>query len=101
MARLHGVETLREFVSGAAVTLLHTLVPREEPLRAEACISNEGSGFVHPGQTVRHKFPAFPLQKYGIAEGSVKHVSAEAIHRGMPARALPASAVVNPRPTRP
>ncbi|MES2771792.1 MAG: HlyD family type I secretion periplasmic adaptor subunit [Pseudomonadota bacterium] len=58
-------------------TVLLTLVPKEETLRAEVWVSNEDIGFVRPGQPVKLKFVAFPFQKYGMVDGTVEHVSAD------------------------
>lgn len=59
-------------------TVLLTLVPKEEALRAEVWVSNEDIGFVRPGQPVKLKFTTFQFQKYGMAQGVVEHVSADA-----------------------
>jgi HlyD family secretion protein len=59
-------------------TVLLTLVPREETLRAEVWVSNDDIGFVREGQPVKVKLAAFPFQKYGMVEGRVEHVSADA-----------------------
>ncbi|MEI7431868.1 MAG: HlyD family type I secretion periplasmic adaptor subunit, partial [Betaproteobacteria bacterium] len=53
-------------------TVLLTLVPREETLRAEVWVSNEDIGFVRQGQSVKLKFADFPFQKYGMVEGVVE-----------------------------
>jgi HlyD family secretion protein len=58
--------------------VLFTIVPQNEPLRAEVWVSNDDVGFVHEGQTVKVKVAAFPFQKYGMVEGKVAHVSADA-----------------------
>lgn len=58
-------------------TVLLTLVPINEPLRAEVRVSNEDIGFVRPGQTVKIKLMAYTFQKYGMVEGEVMHVSAD------------------------
>jgi HlyD family secretion protein len=58
-------------------TVLLTLVPKEETLRAEVWVSNEDIGFVRKGQPVKIKLAAFPFQKYGMVEGTVEHVSAD------------------------
>ncbi len=58
-------------------TVLLTLVPKEETLRAEVWVSNEDIGFVRQGQPVKLKLAAFPFQKYGMVEGTVEHVSAD------------------------
>jgi HlyD family secretion protein len=59
-------------------TVLATLVPREEKLKAEVWVSNEDIGFVRPGQPVKLKFATYPFQKYGMGQGTVEHVSADA-----------------------
>ena len=59
-------------------TVLVTLIPQEEPLRAEVWVSNDDIGFVRNGQAVKVKLAAFPFQKYGMIEGQVEHVSADA-----------------------
>ena len=59
-------------------TVLLTLVPQDDKLRAEVWVSNEDIGFVREGQTVKLKFSPFPFQKYGMAHGTVEHVSADA-----------------------
>lgn len=59
-------------------TVLLTLVPQDEVLRAEVWVSNQGIGFVHQGQPVKVKLAAFPFQKYGMVEGTVEYVSADA-----------------------
>lgn len=59
-------------------TVLLTLVPQDDTLRAEVWVSNEDIGFVRPGQAVKLKFAAFPFQKYGMVDGTVEHVSADA-----------------------
>lgn len=59
-------------------TILLTLVPRDEPLLAEVWISNADAGFVQPAQKTRVKLAAYPFQKYGMLEGSVQHISADA-----------------------
>lgn len=75
------VKDLATHTAGTVVqpgTILLTLVPKDEILKAEVWVSNEDIGFVRPGQTVKLKFAAFPFQKYGMAEGVVENVSADA-----------------------
>jgi HlyD family secretion protein len=75
------VKDLATHTAGTVVqpgTVLLTLVPREDTLRAEVWVSNEDIGFVRQGQKVKLKFAAFPFQKYGMVEGTVEHVSADA-----------------------
>jgi hemolysin D len=59
-------------------TVLMTLVPREEPLHAEVWVRNEDVGFVRPGQGVKLKLAAYPFQKYGLLQGTVTGVGADA-----------------------
>lgn len=75
------VKDLATHTAGTVVqpgTVMLTLVPAGETLSAEVWISNEDIGFVRPGQSVKLKFAAFPFQKYGMAEGVVDYISADA-----------------------
>jgi HlyD family secretion protein len=58
-------------------TILMTIVPDGEKLRAEVWVSNDDIGFVRAAQPVRIKLAAFPFQKYGMLEGAVAQVSAD------------------------
>ena len=59
-------------------TILLTLVPQDEPLVAEVWVGNADAGFVQAEQKVRVKLAAYPFQKYGMLDGVVKQVSADA-----------------------
>ncbi len=59
-------------------TILMTLVPVGVPLVAEVWINNDDVGFVKPGQSVRLKLSAFQFQKYGMVQGEVLKVGADA-----------------------
>ena len=59
-------------------TVLASLVPQDEKLKAEVWVSNEDIGFVRTGQPVKLKFATYPFQKYGMGQGIVEHVSADA-----------------------
>lgn len=75
------VKDLATHTAGTVVqpgTVVLTLVPREDTLRAEVWVSNEDIGFVRSGQEVKLKFAPYPFQKYGMAHGIVEHVSADA-----------------------
>lgn len=63
-------------------TVLMTLVPNDEALQAEIWLKNEDAGFVHVGQAVKVKLMAYPFQKYGMVDGKVLQVSADATDRG-------------------
>ena len=68
-------------------TILLTVVPREENVRAEVWVRNDDIGFVRPGQPVRLKIAAFLFQKYGLIEGEVLQISADAAEQGADASA--------------
>ncbi|MGQ0546512.1 MAG: HlyD family type I secretion periplasmic adaptor subunit [Betaproteobacteria bacterium] len=59
-------------------TILMTLVPNDETLIAEVWVGNQDVGFVRPGQDVKIKLAPFQFQKYGMVEGAVDQVSADA-----------------------
>ena len=59
-------------------TILMTLVPRDEQLKAEVFVANPDVGFVRESQTAKIKLAAYPFQKYGMLDGRVVHVSADA-----------------------
>jgi HlyD family secretion protein len=65
-------------------TILATIVPRHEPLEAEVWVSNLDAGRVKPGAVVKLKLAAFPYQRYGMLEGTVRHMSADATERPDP-----------------
>jgi hemolysin D len=64
-------------VVGPGVVLM-TLVPNDERLRAEVWIANQDVGFVRPGQGVKLKLATFQFQKYGMVDGVVSQVGADA-----------------------
>lgn len=72
-------------------TILMTLVPKEEALRAEVWVRNDDIGFVRPGQRVRLKLATYMFQKYGFVEGEVLRVSADAAEQGAEGPAAVAS----------
>jgi HlyD family secretion protein len=62
-------------------TILLTLVPKDEPLQAEVWVANIDAGFVHAAQKARVKLAAYPFQKYGMLDGAVRQISADAQER--------------------
>ena len=62
-------------------TILMTLVPKDEVLRAEVWVTNQDIGFVQAEQPVRLKLAAFQFQEHGLIDGSVAQVSADAADR--------------------
>lgn len=72
------VKDLATTTVGAVVapgTVLLTVVPRDEPLIAEVRIRHDDIGFVEVGQRVKLKLAAYPFQKYGMLEGTVRTVA--------------------------
>ena len=65
-------------------TILMTLVPAGGRLVAEVWVGNDDIGFVHAGQPVRLKLAPFQFQKYGMVEGTVEQVSADATEAPSP-----------------
>jgi hemolysin D len=59
-------------------TILMTLVPHNDPVKAEVWVTNIDAGFVRVGQPVRLKLAAYPFHKYGMVEGLVEYVSPDA-----------------------
>ena len=76
-------------------TILMTLVPKDENLRAEVWVKNDDIGFVRETQAVKVKLAAFTFQKYGMLEGAVAHVSGDAAEQGSTAGS---SAPAAPKP---
>lgn len=75
------VKDLATHTTGTVVTpgtIMMTLVPGEEPLLAEVWVTNEDIGFVRHNQPVKVKLSAFTFQKYGMLDGRVEQVSADA-----------------------
>ena len=62
-------------------TILMTLVPKDEKLRAEVWVKNDDIGFVHKAQPVKIKLATFTFQKYGMLQGEVAHVSADSAYQ--------------------
>jgi hemolysin D len=81
------VKDLATSTSGSVLApgaVLMTLVPEGEPLIAEVWLQNQDAGFVRAGQSVKLKLAAFPFQRYGMLEGRVLRISADATERGSP-----------------
>ena len=59
-------------------TVLLTLVPVGEDLQADVLVRHIDAGFVRVGQRAKIKLASYPFQKYGLLEGIVVRVSADA-----------------------
>jgi hemolysin D len=75
------VKDLATTTAGAVLapgTLLMNIVPDGELLVAEAAVRNEDVGFLSVDQPARIKLAAYPFQRYGMLEGRVEGVAADA-----------------------
>src|SRR5271169_819203 len=57
-----------------------TLVPADVPLEVEANIAGREDGFVHLGDPVSIKFDTFPYTQFGMAQGTVRIISADSFN---------------------
>jgi HlyD family secretion protein len=79
------VKDLATHTTGAVLqpgTVLMTLVPSDEQLQAEVWVDNADIGFVREGQEVKLKLTTYPFQKYGMVDGTVQQVGADASEQG-------------------
>jgi HlyD family secretion protein len=80
------IKDIATHTAGAVIspgTIVMTLVPDDEPLQAEVMVKNEDVGFVYENQRAKIKLAAYPFQKYGMIEGVVTHVSADATEQAL------------------
>lgn len=73
------VHTVGGVVTPAQPLLL--LVPEQDALQVEAWIPNKDIGFVHPEQKVVVKIETFEFTKYGTLDGTLRHLSHDAVTR--------------------
>ncbi len=76
------VQQLVVHTIGGIVTPAQTLlvvVPFDSHLEIEAMVQNRDIGFVHAGQRAEIKIDAFNFNRYGLVDGTVENVSADAI----------------------
>jgi HlyD family secretion protein len=76
--------THTEGTVAAPGTILMTLVPEGDKLVAEVWVSNDDVGFVRAGQPAKLKLAPFQFQKYGLLEGKVLSVNADATEAPSP-----------------
>lgn len=69
--------------------ILLTMVPADEPLYADVRVRNEDVGLVSEGQQVQVKLAAFPFQRYGMMQGTVQHLGADASQQNQDEAGLP------------
>ena len=76
------VEELSIATIGGIVTPAQELlkiVPNGQVLEIEAGLLNKDIGFVHIGQIAEIKIDSFPFTKYGVIDGEITDISADAI----------------------
>lgn len=73
------IRTPGPVVSAGAV--LATVVPTRDALVAEVWVANADAGLVRPGHRVQLKLAAFPFQHFGLLEGRIRHLGADASER--------------------
>ena len=71
------VHTVGGVVSPAERLMI--VVPSDAALEVEALAANKDIGFVHAGQEAAIKVESFPFTRYGLVDGEVAHVSADAV----------------------
>ena len=71
------VRTVGGVVEPAQVLMV--IVPKDAVLEVEAQVLNKDRGFVSADQVAEVKLESFPFTKYGTIDGTVKHVSGDAI----------------------
>jgi len=62
----------------AAGSVLMSIVPTEDQLQAEVLLNHDDVGFAAVGQSARLKVAAYPFQKWGMLDGQVRMVGADA-----------------------
>jgi len=75
------VKDLTTHTEGSVIpsgTVLMTLIPSEEPLKAEVMVANKDVGFIKLGQIARLKMASYEFQRYGIIDATVELVSPDA-----------------------
>lgn len=78
------VQQLAIHTVGGVVTpaqQLLVVVPKDNQLEVEAFVQNKDIGFVNAGQNAQVKIETFPFTKYGTIDGTVLHVSSDAIQQ--------------------
>ncbi len=88
------VQQLAVHTIGGVVTAaepLLELVPQDSKLEVEAMVSNQDVGFVREGQEAEIKVDTFNFTKYGLLNGTVESVSADAVTQQQAAAPQPRS----------
>jgi membrane fusion protein len=84
-APISGIVATRAATQGQSVSAgasLVSMLPKDDPLRAELLVPTRAAGFVKPGQTVALRYQAFPFERFGHAVGTVKDVGSNVLAVG-------------------
>ena len=65
----------------APAEVLLSIVPDDQPLEVEAFVLNKDIGFIEVGQSIAVKIESFSFTRYGLIDGTVKQVSADAVEK--------------------
>lgn len=74
---------------------LMIIVPNGQQLEVDAGLLNKDIGFVHTGQIAEIKIDSFPFTKYGVIDGQVIDISADAIEHEQLGLLFPLKASLN------
>lgn len=66
----------------AADASFAVVLPKDSPLQAELLVPTRAIGFVHPGQSVRLRYEAFPYERFGQYTGEVESVGKTILVQG-------------------
>lgn len=58
---------------------LMSIIPKDVPIQLKAIVENKDIGFIHKGMDVAIKIDTFSYQRYGVLDGKVNRISANAI----------------------
>ncbi|MEO1489709.1 MAG: HlyD family efflux transporter periplasmic adaptor subunit [Pseudomonadota bacterium] len=86
-APIAGTVTALTMRSGQRVSpqsQIMSVIPDGAQLRAELTVPSQAIGFVKQGQSVRLAIDAFPYQRFGTVEGTVRIVASSAISQSLP-----------------
>lgn len=71
------------------------IVPNGQILEVDAGLLNKDIGFVHTGQVAEIKIDSFPFTKYGVIDGEVTDISADAIEHEQMGLLFPLKAAID------
>lgn len=73
-----------------------TVLPRDALLEAELLVPSRAIGFIEPGDTVLLRYQAYPYQKFGHQNGTVKQISRSALNQAELQALMGSTAQVEP-----